>query len=91
MCPENLSPHEQISALVDGQLTSEAVTQAVQVLTQDEQARAKWYAYHLVGDVLRSGALPSGGLRDEDFLSRLRSRLKDEPPPSVTTAHRVQP
>jgi sigma-E factor negative regulatory protein RseA len=76
--PENPSANEQISALVDGQLSGEAVTQAVQALALDAQARANWHAYHLVGDILRSQELSLGCTKDVDFLSRLRSRLQNE-------------
>ena len=84
MSPENLSTNEQISALVDGQLSGEAVTLTVQTLAQDAQARANWHAYHLVGDVLRSEELSWGCAKDSDFLSRLRSRLQDESTPGLS-------
>lgn len=83
MNPENLTANEQISALVDGQLSGEAVTLAVQALTQDPQARADWHVYHLVGDVLRSQELSWVCTKEVDFLSRLRSRLQDEATPSL--------
>lgn len=81
MNSENLSVNERISALVDDQLSGEAATQTVQALTQDAQARANWHAYHVVGDVLRAEELTWGSAKDGEFLSRLRSRLQDEPRP----------
>jgi sigma-E factor negative regulatory protein RseA len=83
MTSENLSVNEQISALVDGQLRGEAATQAVQVVAQDAQARANWHAYHVVGEVLRAQALPWRSAKDKDFLSKLSSRLQQEPTPWV--------
>lgn len=75
---ENLSQSEQVSALMDGQLTGPAFEQTVQVLAEVEEARADWYAFHLVGDVLRSQALAVDGERDAAFLARLRLRLQSE-------------
>ena len=83
MSDENLNLNEQISALADGQLSGEALVQAVRSLAQDEQARANWHAYHLVGDVLRSQELSWGCTKDSAFLSRFRSRLQDDGRPSL--------
>lgn len=83
MSDENLNLNEQISALADGQLSGEALVQAVRLLAQDEQARANWHAYHLVGDVLRSQELSWGCTKDSAFLSRFRSRLQDDGKPSL--------
>jgi sigma-E factor negative regulatory protein RseA len=84
MNTENLNINEQISALVDGQLSGEAVSQTVQTLVQDDQARANWLAYHVVGDVLRAEALSLGGAKDAEFLTRIRARLQDEAAPLRT-------
>ncbi len=84
MNTENLNINEQISALVDGQLSGEAVSQTVQTLVQDDQARANWRAYHVVGDVLRAQALSLGGAKDAEFLTRIRARLQDEAAPLRT-------
>ena len=46
---------ELISALADGQLQGEVFAQAVQTACADRSALADWHAYHLIGDVLRSG------------------------------------
>ncbi len=78
MSDENLNLNEQISALADGQLSGDALVQAMQSLAHDEQARANWHAYHLVGDVLRSQELSWGCTKDSAFLSRFRSRLEDD-------------
>ena len=40
-----------------------------------------WQAYHLIGDVLRSGELAVGSMRP-DFLERLQSRLQAEQVPA---------
>ncbi len=70
---------EQLSALVDGELAPEAVTQVCKVWRGDEASRRTWHTYHLIGDVLRSDDLASVPARDEAFLQRLRVRLAEEP------------
>ncbi len=69
---------ELISALADGQLRGEAFAQGVQAATVDAQARAAWCAYHVAGEVLRTGRA-SAATPHEEFLAKLRDRLADEP------------
>lgn len=69
---------ELMSALADGQLVGDELTQALDVCARDPEAIEKWNAYCLIGDVLRSPELA----RADDgrtFLLKLRSRLKQEP------------
>lgn len=73
----NMDTHELISALADGQLHGEEFARAVQAVTGDDQARASWHAYHLIGDVLRSPELAQAG-PDTAFLDRLQARLGAE-------------
>lgn len=75
----NDQAHEQeaISALADGQLRGEEFARAVESATADAQARATWHAYHVVGDVLRCGAL-AACRQDLDFVARLKTRLHYE-------------
>jgi len=74
------TPAELVSALADGELRGEALVQAVQWLQENDDARANWHAYHLVGDVLRSGELAALGTNDAAFVARLRSRLQGDVP-----------
>ena len=78
---------EMISALADGQLQGEAFAHAVETAAAE---RRTWQAYHLIGDVLRSGELAAGSEPDA-FVLRLRGRLQDEAPPArpevVTQLH----
>lgn len=78
MAVEILMQSEQVSALVDGELRGEECVQALAQLSDSEDARAHWYAYHLVGDVMRSPELARGAMQDADFVQRLRERLQDE-------------
>lgn len=68
---------ELVSALADGQLTGDEFARALECLSEKEDARLTWHAYHVVADVLRSGDAPSG-VGDADFLSRLKASLQKE-------------
>lgn len=68
---------ELISALADGQLAGDAFARGVELAATDDSARDAWHAYHLIGDVLRSGELARCAPPDR-FLSRLQERLRDE-------------
>lgn len=70
------SEAELISALVDGQLSGAALEQALLALRSSTEAQAQWHAYHLVGDVMRSGKSAPIGTFDEAFMTRLRGKLK---------------
>ncbi|GAB3658320.1 hypothetical protein GCM10028813_33700 [Ramlibacter alkalitolerans] len=70
---------ELISALADGQLQGEAFARGVQAASADARARTTWCAYHVAGEVLRSGST-ARGTPPEAFLARLRERLKQEAP-----------
>ena len=70
---------ELISALADGQLEGEALAQALRTACADDDARAAWQAYHLIGDVLRSAEL-AAGTPPGRFLDRLQQQLRAEPP-----------
>jgi sigma-E factor negative regulatory protein RseA len=68
---------ELISALADGQLRGEALARGVQ-LAASAEGRQAWHAYHVVGEVLRSGRACVGSPPDA-FLDRLQLRLREEP------------
>ncbi len=69
--------HESLSALADGDAA--ALEDACLRWREDPEARARWHAYHLIGDVLRSDDLASPPVRDAAFLRGLRERLAAEP------------
>jgi sigma-E factor negative regulatory protein RseA len=73
----NVNPQEQISRLLDGQLTGEAFASAVQLACDDTDARATWHAYHVVGDVLRSSEL-AAHVDNGAFLARFQARMQQE-------------
>lgn len=76
---EQMQTQELISALADGQLHGEAFARGVELAAGDAAARDAWTAYHLVGDVLRSGELAVGS-DPAAFLARLQRRLAQEQP-----------
>lgn len=69
---------EQVSALADGHLRDDEFAQAVGRICVDDELRASWQTYHLVGDVLRSGE-HSACSDTSAFLSRFQQRLAAEP------------
>ncbi len=74
---------ERLSALVDGQLRAEEFGATLDWLGEAQEARLSWHAYHVVGDVLRSGeALVSA--RDGAFMARLQLALQQEKPLKAT-------
>jgi sigma-E factor negative regulatory protein RseA len=86
---------ELISALADGQLQGEAFALGVQAAAADARGRATWCAYHVAGEVLRSGRA-TAGTPPEVFLARLRERLREEgplaaAPLAVAAVERQQP
>lgn len=46
--------HEDLSALVDGEIDDEARPQLLDALSADRDARGAWRRYHVIGDVLRN-------------------------------------
>lgn len=71
---------EMMSSMADGELDPAQVQQGCRLWREDGEARAKWHAYHLIGDVMRSDELTAAPGRDAAFLSGLRARLAGEPP-----------
>jgi sigma-E factor negative regulatory protein RseA len=94
MTQETEGDAELLSALVDGQLCGEEFANTIEWLGQEEGARLTWHAYHLVGDVLRSGE-SMVGFHDIAFLQRLKHGLRDEarivPHPGVVNLVPTEP
>jgi sigma-E factor negative regulatory protein RseA len=74
---DKMEMQEMISALADGQLRGEALERVIQTVATDAQARNAWHTYHLIGDVLRSGDLPTG-TPPATFLAKFQVRLERE-------------
>jgi len=70
---------ERLSALVDGELERDSVSQACVSWRDDASLRASWHAYHWIGDALRSDELCSDAACDAAFVQSLSERLAGEP------------
>jgi sigma-E factor negative regulatory protein RseA len=75
---------ELVSALADGQLHDDEFARALALVNETEDARLTWHAYHVVGDVLRSGTAGRAD-RDAAFMQRLRRGLQQEQPFDVNS------
>lgn len=87
---DTVNDRELVSALADGQLRGQEFAHALERLDADDDARLTWHAYHVVGDVLRSGEIMAGR-RDTDFMQRLQRGLLQEAPlvPMVNAADSI--
>ncbi|NGZ86143.1 sigma-E factor negative regulatory protein [Duganella sp. SAP-35] len=79
--------HENISALVDGELPDSERELAFAALGTVE-GQAAWRAYHLTGDVLRSAP---GGELSAGFEAALAARLAAEPDQAPASAPSAGP
>ena len=86
---DKMDNQELISALADGQLQGEAFALGVQAAAS-AQGREAWCAYHLVGEVLRTGRT-SAGIPPEVFLARLQRRLQSEQPVAAPALPALRP
>lgn len=57
---------EQISSLLDGNVNRKVLDDLLPMLEKDEELRALWGRYHLIGDVLRGESMNPGALRIAD-------------------------
>ena len=92
---DTMEHKELISALADGQLQGEAFARAMETACAGRDALDTWHAYHLIGDVLRSGEL-AGGAPADRFMEKLSKRLAqegkgDRPQPATLPAIVVRP
>ncbi len=72
----NNMTQEQISALVDNELSDQHVDLALAAMRQAD-GRAAWDVYHQIGDILRSDDMANEF--SPDFTARLMARLDAEP------------
>lgn len=79
--------HEQLSALLDGELPEAEVAMAVRRVTRDEAIRATALRYSLIGDALRD-ELPPG--RPADLVARVRAELDAGPAPVAIAPKRFR-
>lgn len=77
---DKMDDNEWISALADGQLQGDEFARAVKAACADRATLATWHAYHVIGDVIRSGDVARTGAA-QPFLDKLSARLAQEPRP----------
>ena len=70
---------QRLSALADGELDADESALACGHWRGDAAVRARWHAYQLIGDVMRSEELASDAARDARFVRSLSERLAAEP------------
>lgn len=83
--------HEQLSALVDGELGADETRILLNELESDPEIRGQWERYHLIGEALR-GALPER--MDAGLAARVAAALEHEPAilaPANLRLHRLSP
>ncbi len=68
--------NEQISALLDDELTDHEVASVLTMLGQDDNLRHRWDRYHLIGDVIRGESVH---VDVSDISERVRSMIALEP------------
>lgn len=76
MVDQSIESAQRVSALVDGQLQGDELAHALADLASSSEARANWDTYHLIGNVMRSGA-SQARTHDADFVRRLRLKMAD--------------
>jgi sigma-E factor negative regulatory protein RseA len=68
---------QSLSRLMDGDACE--LEAGCRAFGGDAASRVDWYAYHLIGDALRSSDIDASPQRDAAFLARWRARMADEP------------
>ncbi len=65
---------DRISAFMDGETGQHETEQAILHLKQHEQHLESWNTFHLIGDAMRGDPMLGN-----DFMTRVRTRLQQEP------------
>ena len=76
MNTEQLGKLQQVSDLMDGRLRGADIDRAVATACAEPQTLAAWDTYHLIGDVLRDGAV-AACVKQADLWARLRTELTE--------------
>ena len=72
----NEQTRETLSALIDGELTSNATSAVVEQLTESDDLCGHWDRYHVIGDVIRGEEIRS---EYRGVASGVRDKLQREP------------
>jgi sigma-E factor negative regulatory protein RseA len=76
MMDEHKGIRQKLSMLLDAELDWRDNPRLLDRLESEEEFRAVWAHYHLIGQVIRS---PGGLLADADFAARVSAMIRDEP------------
>lgn len=79
---------EQISALLDEELSTQETTTVLDLLREREELRLQWGRYHLIGDVMRGEMTQTDGFRMRQQISE---RLAAEPAIIAAPRRKVRP
>lgn len=79
---DNQDIHEQLSALIDGELERDSARFLLRRIGHDAELAARWDRWHHYGEVMRGAALP---LR-EDFAASIMAALEDAPAVQVQSS-----
>ncbi len=72
----NEHTRETLSALIDGELAANEISEVVERLTGSEDLWGHWDRYHVIGDVIRGEEIRS---EFREVACGVRDRLRDEP------------
>ncbi len=72
----NEQTREDLSALIDGELTPNETSKVVERLTGSEDLWGRWDRYHVIGDIIRGENIRS---EFRQVACGVRDRLQDEP------------
>lgn len=65
---------EKLSALMDGELDGQHADRAIKAITEEEELKQVWDAYHLIGDAMRANSHVAVNVRQQ-----VAERLAAEP------------
>jgi negative regulator of sigma E activity len=77
MLPIDPADRANISALLDGELTSQEARQVMEAIASDHGRQTDFHAYSLIGDALRGQLADAAS--SSSFVSKVSARLADEP------------
>lgn len=80
--------NELLSALVDGELNDNELERALQLLSNNDTARARFQRHQLVSDVLHGHVSHN---RTVDLTGRIAEALSDEPAIAMVPKHKILP
>ncbi len=88
---------EQISALMDGELSPQEMADAMRQLRMDQMQKQCWQRYHMIGDAMRKNLPPhmDAGFADrvaaaisrEDIPVRIASHMEETAAPTITASN----